>query len=157
MKTKRFFSAAIIALMLFGTSTLFAQPDHRFHKEGGIKFTDEQKAKVKEIHMASYKEMKALKNQMGELKAKQHTLTTADKPDMTSINANIDEISKIQNKLMKIRAANHQQIRSLLTDEQKMQFDAKMMHKGERNMMRMHREGQGFGKGRILPEESKDS
>ncbi len=138
MKTKLFSSASIIAFMLFTTSGLYAQPGHEFHKGMGVKFTDEQKAKMKEIHLASYKEMNALKNQMGELRAKQHTLTTSDKPDMASINANIDEMTKVRNKMMKIRAADHQKIRALLTDEQKMMFDSKMMHRGGKHRMFQH-------------------
>ena len=74
---------------------------------------------------------------MGELKAKQHTLSTTDKPDLNAINANIDEISKIQGKMMKIKAADNQKIRGLLSDEQKMQFDSDKMHKEGR--MKMNR------------------
>lgn len=147
MKTKRFFSAITIALMLFGSMSLLAQPVSHTRKGHEIKFTDEQRAKIKDIHMASYKEIKALQNQMGELKAKQKTLTTADKPDLNAINANIDEISKVQNKLMKIKASSHQQIRALLTDEQKMIFDSKQEHRGDRNQMRMHRGDRHFGDG----------
>lgn len=146
MKTNRFFLTTIAALLLICNTSLFAQQGRMLHRNGGIKFTEEQRAKIKDIHMASYKEMNALRTQMGELKAKQHTLTTADKADMNAINANIDEITKIQNKMMKIKAANHQQIRALLTDEQKMQFDSQMMHsKGERHKMRMHHGTQGSG------------
>jgi Spy/CpxP family protein refolding chaperone len=145
MKTKHLISATIIALMLLGTSSLFAQHDGPgFCNDSGLKLTDDQKAKIKEIHMASYKEMKELQNQMGELKAKQRTLTTADKTDMNAINANIDEISKVMNKMMKIRAANHQQVRNLLTDEQKMLFDSKAMQRHFKNKMRMHKEGHEF-------------
>lgn len=159
MKTKYLISATLMALMLLGTSTLFAQHgDQRpFHKEDGLKLTDEQKAKIKEIHMASYKEMKELRNQLGELKAKQHTLTTADKPDMGAINANIDEISKVVTKMMKIRAENHQKIRSLLTDEQKMIFDSREMHKPFRDNMRMHRDENEFGSGAPHMEGSQES
>lgn len=143
MKTKRLISAAVIALMLFGTSAVYAQhkgPEHQ--RDNGLKLTEEQKAKMKDIRTASYKEIKQLENQMGELKAKQRTLTMADKPDMNAINANIDEITKVQNKMMKIRAANHQQIRSLLTDEQKMLFDSKKMRHERQGQMRMHRGGE---------------
>lgn len=157
MKAKHLISATLIAFMLLGSVSLFAQHDGpgMFHKDAALKLTDDQKAKIKEIHMASYKEMKALQNQMGELKAKQHTLTTADKADMTAINANIDEITKVQSKMMKIRASNHQQIRSLLTDEQKMIFDSKMMHRGFKNQM--HRNGERFREGAQHEEESQQS
>jgi Spy/CpxP family protein refolding chaperone len=144
MKTKSFFSVTFIALMLISSMSLMAQPNPHMGSGRGMKFTDEQKAKIKDIHMASYKEIKALKNQMGELKAKQKTLTTADKPDMNAINANIDEISKVQNKLMKIKASSYQQIRALLTDEQKMIFDSKMNHRNNGGDMRMHGRGRGI-------------
>lgn len=148
MKTNRFFSATIAAILLFFSVSLFAQHQPMGHRVGGLKFTEEQKAKMKEIHMASYKEIKGLRNQVGELKAKQHTLTTADKPDMNAINANIDEITKVQNKMMKIKASTHQQIRALLTDEQKMQFDSHMMYgKGQQHKMRMHKDNQGEERG----------
>jgi len=39
-----------------------------------------------------------LKNQLGELRARKKTLTTSEKPDIKLIDANIDEISKIQDK-----------------------------------------------------------
>ena len=148
MKTNRFFSATIAALLLFFSISVFAQHQPMGHREGGLKFTEEQKAKMKEIHMASYKEMKGLRNQIGELKAKQHTLTTADKPDMNAINANIDEITKVQNKMMKTKASTRQQIRALLTDEQKMQFDSQMMYgKGQPHKMHMHGDNHGDERG----------
>jgi Spy/CpxP family protein refolding chaperone len=102
--------------------------------------TDEQKAKMKELRLALHKETLPLKNQLNELKAKQQTLATADKADMKAINANIDEITKVQNQLMKAKSANLQQIRALLTDEQKMIFDThkKMGGKG-------HKEGKMKG------------
>jgi len=143
MKTKLFSIA--IALML--CVTMFGQPgqvankdrevkkidkEQGMDKDHGANFTEEQKAKMKEIRIASYKEIKPLKNQLGELEAKQQTLVTADKPDINAINANIDEITKIQNKIMKIKALHHQQVRALLTDEQKIWFDSHKMSKGER-------------------------
>jgi Spy/CpxP family protein refolding chaperone len=156
MKTK-LFSVITIVLMLCGT--MFGQPGQGQNtekkqapmvgqqgrdcdKEQGPNFTDEQKAKMKEIRMASYKEIKPLKNQLGELKAKEMTLTTADKPDMGAINSNIDEITKIENKIKKIKASGHQQIRALLTDEQKMWFDGHKGHKGGKGMGDKPRHGE---------------
>ena len=69
--------------------------------------TTEQSAKLKEMKMAHYKEVQPVKNQLQELRAKQHTLTTAEKADMKAINANIDEITKLENTLMKARACTY--------------------------------------------------
>lgn len=91
--------------------------------------TEEQKTKVKDLRIAFYKLAQPLHNQMEELKAKEHTLTTSEKPDIKAINANIDEITKVQNQLMKAMASHRQDIRSLLTEEQKIRFDSKPLGK----------------------------
>jgi Spy/CpxP family protein refolding chaperone len=135
MKTTRLLAATLIALMLTSSISILAQPGTTGEKKGSG-MTDEQKTKIKDLRIAAYKEVNPLENQLGELKAKQHTLTTADKPDMSAINANIDEMAKVQAKIMKIKVANHQQIRALLTDEQKMWFDNRQMRKGEGNIWR---------------------
>ena len=141
MKTT-IFASVLAASLLIGTCSLFAQhpiehsgskgkpADGRDMHSGIPNLTDEQKAKIKDLRLANFKEMQPLRNQLGELKAKQRTLTTMDKPDIKAIDANIDEISKVTNQLMKIRAAHHQQVRVLLTDEQKIWFDSHPFGKG---------------------------
>jgi Spy/CpxP family protein refolding chaperone len=152
MKTTKFLAVFVIIFLLGVTFQLNAQQGDKqgpkMDKKQGFSFTPEQEAKMKEIHMASYKEIKVLKNQLAELKAKEHTLTTADKSDLNAINSNIDEMTKVQNKMMKIKAYDLQQIRNLLTDEQKMWFDSKEMKM--RHEMKMHqgmKNGHQFRKG----------
>jgi Spy/CpxP family protein refolding chaperone len=132
----------VIAIVFFmaGLVNIYAQPGPGPHnaemkcqkKEAGCmgipNLTDDQQKKINDLRIAHQKEMQALHNQMGELKAKHKTLTTADKPDMKAVNANIDEITKLQNQIMKKAAEHQQQVRSLLNDEQKLWFDAH--HKG---------------------------
>jgi Spy/CpxP family protein refolding chaperone len=159
MKTTNFIATIAIASMLTGTGSLLAQPSSKgemkkteFHKEthNGIpNMTEEQKAKMKDLHIAFYKEAKPLRNQLGELKAKQKTLSTADNPDMKAINANIDEITKVMNQLMKSRAAFRQKVRALLTDEQRMWFDTHPMRKNHSGM-RGHQMGRGHMEGRQM-------
>ncbi|MFT3740577.1 MAG: Spy/CpxP family protein refolding chaperone [Breznakibacter sp.] len=91
--------------------------------------TDEQKSKIEALRVPYQKQIQVFQNKMGELKAHQRTLETADKADLKSINANIDEITKVQNQLLKTQAEHHQQIRGLLTDEQKLWFDQRGDHK----------------------------
>jgi Spy/CpxP family protein refolding chaperone len=152
MKITYLISAIALSLALGSTKSILAQPANNgemkkqeSHKEmqnrhGGIpNLTDDQKTKIKALHLASFKVAEPLRNQLGELKAKQKTLATADKPDMKAIDANIDEITKVTNQLMKNRASFHQQVRALLNDEQKMWFDTHPMHKG--HGMRDHEKG----------------
>lgn len=86
-------------------------------------FTEEQQEKIKELRLESSKEIQPLRNEMNELRAKQQTLTTAEKADMNAINKNIDQMADVQAKIQKIRAKQQQEIRSMLDDEQRIKFD----------------------------------
>lgn len=92
-------------------------------------FTDEQKEAMKVTRLETAKQVKPLKNELRELEARQNTLTTADKADLKAINKNIDKMSEIKAEIAKIMAAQHQQIRAMLTEEQLLKFDA-MKEKG---------------------------
>jgi Spy/CpxP family protein refolding chaperone len=88
---------------------------------------------------------------MEELRAKEHTLATSEKPDMKAINANIDEMTKVQNQLMKAMASHRQDIRSLLTEEQKIRFDSRPMGKGGSARMRHGLAGSGDSGSELPP------
>ena len=104
-----------------------------------LKLSDEQKTKIKDLKTAQMKESMKLRNKMEELRAHLKTLSTADATDMKAINATIDEITQTQNQLMKSRETFKQQIRGLLTDEQRVEFDLREnnQHRHQRNE-RMH-------------------
>ncbi|MDD4514847.1 periplasmic heavy metal sensor [Massilibacteroides sp.] len=107
--------------------------------------TEKQKEAIKEIRIKSIKETKPLKYKLKELKAHQQTLINEDKPNLNDINSNIDEISKIQNQLAKIKAKSRIEVLSQLTDEQKLLFSEKK-HKRGHNFApkRMERRNQDF-------------
>ena len=95
-------------------------------------FTEEQKETMKKLRLEAAKEMKPLKNELRELHAKQQTLTTADRADLKAINKNIDKMSELKAEMAKIKAKQHQQVRSMLSEEQLIKFDA-MKEKRGRN------------------------
>lgn len=95
-------------------------------------FTEEQQAKVKELRLESAREIKPLKNELNELQAKQQTLSTADKADMNAINSNIDKMGKLKADIAKIMAKQHQEIRSMLSEEQLIKFDEMRARRGDR-------------------------
>jgi len=152
MKTKQILAtAAISALMLIGTLSANAQGENRA-KEYASKplicdqkipgLTDEQKTKMKELRVAHLKEITPLKNLLEEKQARLNTLTSAEKTDMAEINKTIDEISKLKADMMKARVNHQMKVKALLTDEQKVFFNA---HMGKKKGM-MHR-GEGMGDG----------
>lgn len=103
------------------------------HGHGSMNPTDEQKKKMREIHLKTAKEVMTLKNQEAERKARLRTLTTADKPDMNEINKTIDEMTALKSQIMKKKVAAKMEVRSLLNDEQRLHFDMK----GDKMMKRM--------------------
>ena len=154
---QKVFSLAVIVSFLFSIAAV-AQPgnfadnanrkqmlkQHRF-------FTAEQKEQVKQIRLETAKQVKPFRNELRELMAHQKTLTTAENTDMKAINANIEKMSDVKTEIAKIHAAQHQEIRSLLTEEQLLKFDQRKpgigknkpshrMHE-KRNFQRMPRRG----------------
>ena len=145
MKTK--IIVPIVALALSLSTTIFAQENdgrrdgkkdrkipnreftkHRAGMKAGIKadkasfFTEEQREAMKEIHLQALKESNPLKFKLQELKARQRTLMNEDKPNIRTINNNIDEITKIENQLAKIRAKARVEVLAKMTDEQRLKM-----------------------------------
>lgn len=117
-----------------------------------LALTDEQKEAMKKIRLETAKEVKPLKNELRELQAHQQTLATADNADMKAIYKNIDKMAEVKTKMEKIRAKQRQDIRSLLTEEQRLKMDQRIDHmpRGERPFMRDRMENHGrpaFGNG----------
>ncbi len=87
--------------------------------------TEEQTEQIKALRTSMKKEMIKTQNEVGELNAKLRTLETADKPNMNKINSTIDQISVIKTDMAKKKAAHQQDIRSILTQEQRVVFDSR--------------------------------
>ncbi|MDR2036413.1 MAG: periplasmic heavy metal sensor [Bacteroidales bacterium] len=143
MKIKLLMAVAIIAV---SGITLSAQPNtslngsdkpQEIRRERNaenfpspLKLTDEQRQEMQKIRMERMKERTQIQNQIKEKKARLEVLQTADKADMKEINKTIDEITALQAKNMKADAADRQNIRNLLTEEQRIIFDAQGGGKG---------------------------
>ncbi|MDX9695901.1 MAG: Spy/CpxP family protein refolding chaperone [Bacteroidales bacterium] len=159
MKTQKISITMIsLALLMFISSDMFAQRGNRnnnFDREPGTycsnipDLTPEQETKIEALRVDHLKKRTDYRNQMNELRAKKQTLMTTDKSDLNAINGIIDQMTGLQNKMMKEKAKHNQDIRSLLTDSQKIYFDNhSAMGKGNRSNGCMHSEmGQGNGRG----------
>ena len=90
-----------------------------------LKFTPEQKKSIFELHAKLIKSVTPIKDVIGEKKAHLKSLSHADNPDMSAINASIDEIASLKAQIAKLHVANHFEVCKLLTDEQKVMFDAR--------------------------------
>jgi Spy/CpxP family protein refolding chaperone len=81
---------------------------------------------------------------MNELRARKRTLNTTDKADLTEINSVIDQMTEVHNKMMKASAKHLQEVRNLLTEEQKVYFDS-MAGRGRGYNRGAGRAGAGYG------------
>lgn len=153
----------LMVSMFFISSALIAQPGNQGKKWGQNQdrgemmqrqkakkkqmyqkfFTEEQQTKMKEMRLETAKKIKPIKNELGELMAHQQTLTTADKADMKAINNNIEKISDAKTEIAKIMAAQHQQVRSLLSEEQLIKFDSMKGKQGRQKGRFMHSNQRG--------------
>ena len=114
--------------------------------EGSL--SEQQREELKKIRTEQLKERTQTRNLLKEKRAKLETLQTADKPNMKEINKVIDEIAAIQAQEMKAQAASRQKIRSLLTEEQRVHFDARCADRGNMRAAPGHNRQSPPGKGR---------
>ncbi|MFP4026026.1 MAG: Spy/CpxP family protein refolding chaperone [Thiohalospira sp.] len=138
MKTKRMNRLTVLALailMLAGTQ-VFAQRGRNYKSNTDRPYradetcwripglTADQEAKIEALRVEHWKEMNNYRNQMNELRARKRTLNTTDKANLNEINSVIDQMTGVQNKMMKASSKHRQEVRNLLTDEQKVYFDS---------------------------------
>jgi len=86
--------------------------------------TKQQEEQMKQIHLDAQKFSLPLKNEIKVKEAQLNALRTAENPDMAAINKLVEEIGAISVKLAKEHEANHQKIRKLLTESQRIFFDS---------------------------------
>ena len=165
MKTQRMKKLSVLAaiLLMVAGSNLYAQKGRGLAAQENRKnfdrscylipdLTEDQENKIEVLRVDNLKEMNTLRNQMGELRARKHTLMSSDNSDMKEINSVIDQMTDVHNKMMKTSAKHQQSVRGLLTEEQKVYFDSRPMGdhhgKGGRNARGgrgMHGYGTGYG------------
>ena len=152
---------SLVAFLFLGMSGLQAQQEKRDFKQRGDQtsvLNEVQKEQMKEARIAFAKATIDLKNELGELQAKQRTLFSAEKPNMKEIYANADKISELKNQIKKEEIGMKLDIRSFLTEEQQMKMAKHSKHRkgamrdkigqmGQANRAEMGRAKQGMRKG----------
>jgi Spy/CpxP family protein refolding chaperone len=165
MKTQKIFSVLFLAsiMLLIAATDVNAQRERRVREEVRLEesprmgnpddfcrnipnITEEQTQKITELRTAHLKSVTEHRNKIDELKARKRSLMTADNPDMKAIDKVIDEMSALKTEHLKRNARHHQAIRSLLTEEQRVHFDARAPQ--AKHKMQMHKDGSRRGMGR---------
>ncbi len=98
--------------------------EHAEHMPMIPDLTEKQKEQIKDLRTEHLKAMLPLKNQLMEKRARLHTLSTGENVNMKEINKITEEIGALKTRMMKEHAAHRQEVRKLLTEEQRVFFDA---------------------------------
>lgn len=172
MKTMKKTSILTIAILMIAATSIFAQRG-RYYSDSETRYgrsmmcnlipdlTEDQETKIEALRVDHLKEMNNYRNQMNELRAKKQTLMTSDNLNMNEINSVIDQMTGVHGKMMKASAKHRQDVRNLLTEDQKVYFDSRLrrgngrghgrgMGRAGRGNRNFDGYGQGYGRGQGL-------
>ena len=141
MKTIKISSVLVLLFFCLATISIFGQPyipppanapnpgEHKMRQQPPYlppnpDLSKDQIEDIKKLEIAHQKEILPLENQVREKEAKLQSSATTDKPDLVQLNSIIDEISILKGKIQKSDMAHRQNIRKLLTEEQRVVFDS---------------------------------
>jgi Spy/CpxP family protein refolding chaperone len=104
--------------------------------------TDEQEAAISKLKVEHLNVMTTYKAELGVLKAELNKLEITDPIDQKAIDSKIDQVMAVKTKMAKEGSKHRQSVRNLLTEDQKVFFDAQP-GRGQRK----HSGPKGNGKG----------
>ncbi|MBI9033333.1 MAG: Spy/CpxP family protein refolding chaperone [Bacteroidales bacterium] len=139
MKNSGFKATMMVVVMVLASMFSQAQPN-RNGCQKGLKaeasclqhlpdLTDDQKAQIETLRLSQQQSMLETRNQLDVLHAELKVLTTAENADMKAIDKKAEEIGALKTKMAKQRLAHKQEVRKILTKEQRLVFDTKMQHR----------------------------
>jgi len=113
------------------------------HSERGMhhripNLTPDQETKLNDLRTKHLKEITPLRNELLEKRARLNTLQSSEKPDMAAINKLIDEMGTLKTNLMKKQAAHRNEVSQILTDEQRVHFNARQGKMGTKEGKRFN-------------------
>ena len=147
---------AFTLLMATGVDSI-AQRGRGMPRMGGMQqvcvnipgLTEEQSSQIMELRTAHLAEMQSYRDQIDINRAQYRSLLRSQ--DMSAIEANIDERTSIRNQMARKQAQQHQAIRGLLTEEQRVWFDAAPRGPGAGAGMGPGGRGAWGGRGALCP------
>lgn len=95
-----------------------------------LNLSEEQRAKIEQIHINGQKGMIPLRNNIQEKNAQLRSLKMSNEYDEEAANALIEEIGELRTAMMTMRTGHQQQVRQVLTEEQRVKFDTMIQRRG---------------------------
>ncbi|MCF8331729.1 MAG: Spy/CpxP family protein refolding chaperone [Bacteroidales bacterium] len=106
--------------------------------------TDEQESQIEALRIQHLKSTTALRNQYQEKKARIRTLTTGDNINLGKAKTIAGEIGDLKAKMLENRIEHQNKIRNVLTEKQKIYFDAHKRHSSMGNKYNKHHKRPGM-------------
>ena len=138
----------LLVATLLMTTVVIAQPGRGFSKahmgwDDQLKLTPQQVEQIQKSRTVLQTKCIDLRADLQKLQLELREQMRADRPNKKTIDATIDKIAAKQAALQKLRVGHHQEVRALLTDEQKQIFDARPFGRGGGKGIRGHFRGRG--------------
>jgi len=95
-----------------------------------LNLTEEQRTQIEDIHLNGQKGMIPLRNNIQEKNAQLRTLKMSEDYDSAAVNTLVEEIGELRTAMMAMRTGHQQQIREVLTEEQRIKFDTMQQMRG---------------------------
>ncbi len=114
------------------------------HKAGD----EQQRTELSSLRQEHLKNTKTAKVEIKILKAELELLEISDTPDMDEIHSKIEQIGVKKTLLLKQKSVHKQDIRKVLTNEQRVYFDSGKKGKSYCERGQRHHQGKGKGYGR---------
>lgn len=159
-KIDRNFKLLVAIIVVLGLSlSVMAQPNrgYKAHRPMMVKsglqmlnLTEEQKDQIKEIHLSHIKDVQPLRDKVKINRVKVDALLKRDEPDMKEIVNLVEANGKLLTQIQVKGIEQKINVRSLLTEEQKIIYDAHSERMGKRRAMAEHyRPGRTAGRTRF--------
>jgi len=157
MKTSKITTSILAIVLLVGMSlSASAQRGQRFNQAGQgygyqnagqgfnqnrpfagncayMQLSEEQQAQINDLRTALVEKNLPLRNDLGVMRAQMQALRTGNNQNLKDISNLIDDMSAVQAQIRKNAAEHRLAVRSLLTDDQKVIFDARQGNRGYGN------------------------
>jgi Spy/CpxP family protein refolding chaperone len=109
------------------------QPQQRFNRMIQVlNLTEEQQEQMQAIRQKGWSQNQPLRNQMQIHRAELQALIQTEQPNLKTINQKIEEMAELRTQLHKNRVSHQLEMRSILTDEQRIAFDQLHQNRNKR-------------------------
>ena len=112
---------------------------HSFGHNWKASLTDEQSKKIDKLRLSYKRNTYLLKAKLKQAKVELALLITEDEPNKSGISSKIDQITKLKKEKLHLKTNHKIDVRKLLTEDQRVQFDLAVLKKAAKGKYRKGR------------------